>query len=341
MRWISGDSFADIAAETDRTVDGVLRIYGSVISYSLATLIEQAVAVLQRYLADTGQVVAEAVALLPEYLRFGVATQAARTLMAAGVRHRRAAVLLGNHPAMTAVLRETREIARNVINTESGWRQALGQFVFERTLADLGDSGPDVDPDAGPASSPGGDSDSDPEGSDGDDRGDDQAAEDANDGWSEFEDDPTIGEVIDHVRALVGNSLPTENAAQVIPHLLELFLNDEEIAAVLEDLGDVMVSAVKAAPPEFPLIDSGTVREHDYGSRLDEVTVDFDADLEIGLAPSIAETLLAASSDDIAYDDGDSTVVRLSEVRLRCVAQVRSELDHAEITEVSIGLADE
>ena len=117
LRWVKGESFADIATATNRTVDGVLRIYGSVISYSLATLVEQAVAVLQRYLADTDVVVAEAVLLLPEYLRFGVSTPAARALMAAGVRHRRAAVLLGEHPAMTDFQNVLREHERSPVKS--------------------------------------------------------------------------------------------------------------------------------------------------------------------------------------------------------------------------------
>ncbi len=343
-RWISGDSFADIATATGRTVDGVLRIYGKVISYSLATLIEQGVAVLQRYLADTELVLAEPIALLPQYLRFGVATPAARALMAAGVRHRRAAVLLANHPAMTAfenVLREPREIARDVINTEDGWLQALGQFVFERTLADLGDQGPGADPGSGPATSPGGGPDGEPEGPDADDQGGGQVAENGADGWSEFADEPVIDEVINSLRALVGNSLPATDATHVIRNLLGRLLDGEAMEAVLQGLGDVIVSAVKPAPSDFPLVDSGTVREYDYGLTLDEVTVDFDADLEVGLTSSVAETLLATSGGEIVNDDGAWTVVRLSEIRLRCVAQVRSELDQAEITDVWIGLADE
>ena len=75
VQWINGDSFADIASANGRTVDRVLRIYGSVISYSLATLVEQAVAVLQRHLAASDLVLAEAVTMLPEYLRFGVGPQ--------------------------------------------------------------------------------------------------------------------------------------------------------------------------------------------------------------------------------------------------------------------------
>lgn len=340
-RWINGDSFADIAAATGRTVDGVLRIYGKVISYSLATLIEQAVAVLQRYLADTDLVIAEAVAMLSEYLRFGVASPAARTLMAAGVRHRRAAILLGDHRAMTDfenVLREPREIARNIINSEDGWQETLGQFVFERTVADLGSG---TDPRTGQASGPSSSPDNDPKEPNAGGAGNGQAAGDGDDGWPEASGDPVIDEVIDHVRALVGNSLPAADAAGIIRQLLELTLDDEAIESVIDDLGDAIVSTVKAAPPQFPLIESGTVREYDYGLRLDEVTVDFDADLQVGLSSAAAYTFVHASGGEIVYDDGDWTTVRLSKVRLRCVAQVRSELDEAEVTVVSIGLVDD
>jgi ATP-dependent DNA helicase len=139
-QWIAGDTFADIAVRTNRTVDRVLRIYGSVISYSLATLVEQAVAVIKRHLADSDLSISVAVESLPEYLRFGVATPTARALMATGLRHRRAAVLLGNHPVMTDfanIFREPRDIARDVLATEEGWQDRLGLFMFDRTTRDL------------------------------------------------------------------------------------------------------------------------------------------------------------------------------------------------------------
>lgn len=138
--WVSGDSFAQIASTTNRTVDQILRIHGSVISYSLATLIEQAIAVLQRYMPGLGVTISDAVTSLPEYLRYGVSTPIARTLMTSGLRHRRAAVLLAAHPAMTEnanFLRRPQEIARGILTTEDGWRESLGEFVFERTLQDL------------------------------------------------------------------------------------------------------------------------------------------------------------------------------------------------------------
>ncbi len=142
-RWLAGDSFADIADWTNRPVDEVLRIHGSVISYSFATLVEQAIALLQMYLAGVGIVPVDAVTSLPEYLRFGVSTPAARAMMSGGVRHRRAAVALSGHSAMTAAenaLLHPREIARIVLSTEFQWQEILGKFVYERTLQDVADS---------------------------------------------------------------------------------------------------------------------------------------------------------------------------------------------------------
>jgi helicase len=337
--WISGDTFTDIATATDRTVDGVLRIYGSVISYSLATLTEQAAAILQRHLADSELTMSEAVALLPEYLRHGVPTPAARTLMIGGVRHRRAAVLLGNHPAMTApanVLREPRDIARDVIN-EAGWQEALGQFVFQRTQADLGEAGPSADPGGGPrggspATGPGGP---------GAGAGDRQVVrgEVQSDGWSDVVGDVASFEVIDYVRGLLGNSLPMPDAERIVRSLLKLALPDGEIDRVVADLGDVIVTATRAVPMDFPLVAAATVREYDYGMRLVEVTVDFDADLELSLSPSIARHLLSKLHGYVAYG-GEESELQFLAVRLRCVALVRSEHEHAEIAESSIDVVD-
>lgn len=142
VRWLAGDTFADIATATRREVDEVLRIYGTVISFSFVTLVEQAVAVMERYLAEAGVLIAEPVAKLAEYLRYGVPVPHARLMMAAGVRHRRAALLLGSHPAMTDaqnVLREPRDVARELIAARDEWVELLGPFVFDRTVADLGE----------------------------------------------------------------------------------------------------------------------------------------------------------------------------------------------------------
>lgn len=147
QRWIAGETLADISGATGRTVDRVLRIHGSIISYSLATLVEQAVALLHQYFVDAGFAISDAVASLPEYLRFGVPTPAARSLMASGVRHRRAAVVLGGHPDMTSeenLLSDPREVAFRILSRNTlDYRLRFGDFVYNRTVADLtgGDGG--------------------------------------------------------------------------------------------------------------------------------------------------------------------------------------------------------
>ena len=121
-------------------LDDLLRIHSQVIAHSLATLVEQAVAVLARVLAENGSDLAASVAELPELLRYGVATPHARSLMAAGVRHRAAAVALGSDPAMSTrenLLREPIEIARDLLG-DPAWRARLGEFVLRRTLRDVG-----------------------------------------------------------------------------------------------------------------------------------------------------------------------------------------------------------
>jgi hypothetical protein len=113
-----------------------------VVNYTLTTLVEQAIAIIARRLADDDLPVPVAVVLLPDYLRYGVTTPAARNLMTRGVRHRRAAILLGADRAMTAeenLMSDPRDIASALIEaTPHQWRAALGKFVFERTARDLG-----------------------------------------------------------------------------------------------------------------------------------------------------------------------------------------------------------
>jgi hypothetical protein len=140
--WLDGNSFADIASTTSRDINVLLRIHTRAIAYTLTTLVEQAVAIIARRLADDDTTISVAVARLPDYLRYGVTTPAARNLMTRGVRHRRAAILLGADQAMTAemnLLRDSRDIANALIEANPDyWRSALGDFVYERTVRDLG-----------------------------------------------------------------------------------------------------------------------------------------------------------------------------------------------------------
>lgn len=363
IRWLAGDSFAQMAAATDREVDVVLRIYGSVISYSFATLVEQAVAVLQRYLEDADAPIAEAVANLPEYLRHGVSTGPARTLMAGGMRHRRAAVLLGAHVAMGAVenfMLEPREIARNVLIGEEGWRETLGDFVFNRTLADLGarpdptdgapgaagpaGQGPGDGPDAGPGVDSGGTT------IDGEDdiehagaetaltapRADERASALDSDGWPTHPTDLVESEAIGHVRALSGNSLPAADAEAVLSVFLEFMVDDATSSDILSNVGDTIVQSVHASP-DHPYVDYGTVHETEYGLTLEEVTVSFVADLRVGIAANLAEVLRVATGGEIAERDDDWAVVKMI-VILRAEVQIRAEFESAEVTEAIVRL---
>jgi helicase len=112
------------------------------VSYALVTLVEQAVVVLEQLLSGADEPLSPVVARLPDFLRFGVSTVPARHLMAEGVRHRRAAVLLGADPSMQApenLLASATEVARSLIEANpERWAAELGTFVFERTQRDLG-----------------------------------------------------------------------------------------------------------------------------------------------------------------------------------------------------------
>jgi hypothetical protein len=140
--WLAGNSFAEMSQITTRDVNRLLRIHTGALSYAFSTLVEQAVVVLGQLFSDLEPGLSPTVAMLPDYIRYGVTSLAARNLMADGARHRRAANLLGADPAMadpSNVLLPAREIARTVFQENPGqWRSDLGVFVYERTARDLG-----------------------------------------------------------------------------------------------------------------------------------------------------------------------------------------------------------
>jgi cellulase/cellobiase CelA1 len=140
--WLAGNTFAEMAVATSRDVDGLLRIHTGVLSYAFATLVEQAVVVLHQVHADSEPGLSVTVQLLPDYIRYGVMSTAARNLMADGMRHRRAANLLASDPAMSGariLLEPARDVARAVLEADpERWRGVMGSFVYERTARDLG-----------------------------------------------------------------------------------------------------------------------------------------------------------------------------------------------------------
>lgn len=139
--WLAGNTFAQISAATKSDVDRLLRIHTGVLSYALSTLVEQANVVLSQLFAEAESALSPTVAMLPDYIRYGVHSRPARDLMANGVRHRRAANLLGSDPAMTDsrnVFLSARDIARMLVQADPDrWSGELGVFVYERTARDL------------------------------------------------------------------------------------------------------------------------------------------------------------------------------------------------------------
>lgn len=139
--WLTGRPFIEIAAGANLPMDDVLGIQTRAVTFVLQTLVEQAVPILERLLLSQGRTMAEALSHFPEHLRFGVPTAGARVLAARGVRHRRAAVALGNVLARRAFPEDRAALfafARQLIEDErEEWRARLGHLVFERTLLDL------------------------------------------------------------------------------------------------------------------------------------------------------------------------------------------------------------
>jgi len=139
--WLTGSSFAAIAQGHKYDLDRILRIHSGVVSFKLASLVEQAFAVLTRYFEQTGQDLAPAIRLLPDYLRYGTTDYGARDLLANGVRHRRAAVLLGAEFTVdldTFLLTSIEQAASILEADPDRWREALGSFVYARTVRDVG-----------------------------------------------------------------------------------------------------------------------------------------------------------------------------------------------------------
>jgi hypothetical protein len=141
--WLRGHRFVEIAESAGIEVDMLLGIYTSAIAYSLQTLVEQAVALLEQLLAERGIELSRAVLVFPEHLRFGVPTAAARTLSASGVRHRWASISLGQSATNNQVDGDDRQAVLNFARASlreysDSWRPHLGELIFDNTVADLG-----------------------------------------------------------------------------------------------------------------------------------------------------------------------------------------------------------
>jgi hypothetical protein len=143
--WLQGETYKNIAHTACLAVDECLRIHTKVVSYSLVTLVEQAIALLQVQAAESGKSVSEGVALFPDYLRYGVPSRIARNLMANGMRHRQAAIILAQgvekvvaSDPVGGIPGTDSEIAKSIMQANPDmWREALGPLVYGRTEHDL------------------------------------------------------------------------------------------------------------------------------------------------------------------------------------------------------------
>lgn len=140
--WLAGDSYAEIAAKSGSDVNDVLSVLTGAVSYGLQSVIEQGISLLGKLLESQGRELSAAVRTFPDHLRFGVPTASARLLNAFGIRHRRAAILLGNAAEIQASLGAGRETLFETIGTllatnTQVWRERLGGLMYENTVLDV------------------------------------------------------------------------------------------------------------------------------------------------------------------------------------------------------------
>ena len=140
--WISGEPFAQIAQKAAFSVDDLLGVYTKVISFSLQTIVEQGLAILEKLLNEAGHSVAPTVLRFSEHFRFGVPTVTGCILASGGVTHRKAFVEIGKALEPSGMRVDDRDqvfdAAQNLMEVQRDqWRENLGTLVFERTLRDL------------------------------------------------------------------------------------------------------------------------------------------------------------------------------------------------------------
>lgn len=140
--WLSGATFIQIAQRATLPVDDLLGVHAKLITFALQTMIEQALALLEKLLQERGQVISPEALRFSEHLRFGVPTVAGCTLAAGGITHRRAFVEIGKVLGPLGVRTDDKaqvfDVAqRSLEEHRDQWRTHLGSLVFRRTLQDL------------------------------------------------------------------------------------------------------------------------------------------------------------------------------------------------------------
>lgn len=140
--WLSGATFIQIAQGATLAVDDLLGVHTKVVTFALQTMVEQALALLEKLLQERGQAISPAALRFSEHLRFGVPTVAGCTLAAGGITHRRAFVEIGKVLEPLGVRADDRaqvfDVAqRSLEEHREQWLTHLGALVFRRTMQDL------------------------------------------------------------------------------------------------------------------------------------------------------------------------------------------------------------
>lgn len=135
--WMAGNSFVEIARSVGRDIDDVLAIHANLVSFVFQTLVEQAVALLVKVFEAQMRELPEAVRAFPDHLRFGVPSRSA-LLLGRRLRHRRAAVLLGEVVDVSQGDQlEAFRVAREFLRLDELWGVRLGGLVLRNTIRDL------------------------------------------------------------------------------------------------------------------------------------------------------------------------------------------------------------
>lgn len=140
--WLSGATFMQIAQGSKLPIDDLLGVHTKVVTFALQTMVEQALALLEKLLQERGQAMSPAVLRFSEHLRFGVPTVAGCTLAAGGITHRRAFVEIGKVLEPLGVRVDDRAqvfaAAQRLLEAnQDQWRSHLRILVFQRTMSDL------------------------------------------------------------------------------------------------------------------------------------------------------------------------------------------------------------
>lgn len=139
--WIAGKQLKEISNLVVLPVDVLLAVLTGGITFSLQTIVEQGISLLEKRLLSEGIELAEGFRNFPEHLRFGTPTVAARMLAAGGVRHRKACVQIGIalHADNFGGNQDDAKIlaSTSLRQRANQWRTALGDLVYQNTLSDL------------------------------------------------------------------------------------------------------------------------------------------------------------------------------------------------------------